>query len=126
MARPNTRFSLAPASGKMIPMRFFAVSCVVVLLAGVQASYDGEPKTALLFAYFRTESEALHYAVSRDGLHWVPLANNEPVMFASVGAQSVRRVGLLRPTFRAPVELRLQEAYSSASAFSWTPAETHS
>ena len=65
------------------------------LLASPSQAHDaalegGDPKTALLFAYFRTESETLHYAVSRDGFRWVPLNNNEPVMTPTQGAASVR------------------------------------
>lgn len=45
---------------------FCAVLASRLLGASCRSSEEGgESKTALLFAYFRTESEALHYAVSR-------------------------------------------------------------
>jgi hypothetical protein len=41
-------------------------------------------------SYFRTEAEALHLAISEDGLRWTPLCDNAPVWRASVGNRSVR------------------------------------
>lgn len=81
-------------------LRLLAAFCVFSALlaspshASQQPTGDEgkEPITALLFAYFRTESETLHYAVSRDGLRWAPLNENQPVMTPTQGAASVRWV----------------------------------
>ncbi|RYX80521.1 hypothetical protein EON83_28240 [bacterium] len=43
-----------------------------------------------LMSYFRTESEALHLALSPDGLSWQPLNQNRPVWHAPIGNKSVR------------------------------------
>ena len=49
-----------------------------------------------LMSYFRTESEALHLAVSADGLKWEPLNENRPIWHAPVGNESVRDPFILR------------------------------
>lgn len=41
-------------------------------------------------SYFRTEAEALHLAVSDDGLDWQALNGNQPVWESTVGSRSVR------------------------------------
>lgn len=41
-------------------------------------------------AYFRTEAEALHLAVSEDGLRWCAVNDNRPVLAGAVGAKSLR------------------------------------
>ena len=43
-----------------------------------------------LLSYFRTEAEALHLALSEDGLRWRAIDDNRPVWWSSVGARSVR------------------------------------
>ncbi len=43
-----------------------------------------------LMSYFRTVSEALHLALSQDGLDWTPLNNNEPVLRGQVGSRTLR------------------------------------
>jgi len=49
-----------------------------------------------LMSYFRTQSEALHLALSEDGLDWRALGGNHPVWRASIGDQSVRDPFILR------------------------------
>ncbi len=41
-------------------------------------------------SYFRTESEALHLAVSEDGLRWEPLNGNRPLLHGTHGAGRLR------------------------------------
>ena len=43
-----------------------------------------------LMSYFRTEAEALHLAVSSDGLSWTALNDNEPVWESTLEHASVR------------------------------------
>jgi len=43
-----------------------------------------------LMTYFRTQAEALHLALSEDGLNWRALNGNRPTWRASIGRQSVR------------------------------------
>jgi beta-xylosidase len=43
-----------------------------------------------LLAYFRTPAEALHYGLSKDGLHWHALNNNQPVLQGEVGTHTLR------------------------------------
>jgi predicted GH43/DUF377 family glycosyl hydrolase len=43
-----------------------------------------------LISYFRTPAEALHYALSSDGLHWHAMNNNLPVLTGQVGTQTLR------------------------------------
>lgn len=47
-------------------------------------------------SYFRTEAEALHLAVSDDGLTWDALNGNRPVWESPVGANSVRDPSLIQ------------------------------
>jgi hypothetical protein len=47
-------------------------------------------------SYFRTEAEALHLAISEDGLVWTPLHDNAPLWHALVGNRSVRDPHLLQ------------------------------
>lgn len=46
--------------------------------------------------YFRTPAEALHLALSEDGLNWRALNSNRPVWRASIGSQNVRDPFILR------------------------------
>lgn len=41
-------------------------------------------------SYFRTEAEALHLALSVDGLLWTPLNDNRPILQGTVGSCSLR------------------------------------
>ncbi len=50
----------------------------------------------VLMSYFRTEAEALHLALSSDGLLWQPLNGNRPVWHATIGKKSVRDPFILR------------------------------
>ncbi len=43
-----------------------------------------------VMSYFRTESEALHLAISEDGLEWTALNGNRPLLHSTVGAQRAR------------------------------------
>lgn len=43
-----------------------------------------------VLAYFRTEAEAMHLAISEDAKNWEPLNDNEPVLTGTVGAQTLR------------------------------------
>jgi hypothetical protein len=45
---------------------------------------------AYILSYFRTEAEALHLAVSDDGLAWEPLNGNRPVLTGTVGTKTLR------------------------------------
>jgi len=53
-----------------------------------------------LFAYFAGEDfedgEQVYFALSRDGLNWIDLKNNQPVLFSTVGAKGVRDPFILR------------------------------
>ncbi|MBI3912115.1 MAG: glycoside hydrolase family 43 protein [Armatimonadetes bacterium] len=50
----------------------------------------GVKDSILVLAYFRTSAEALHLAWSTDGLNWMPLHGNRPVLWATVGNRSIR------------------------------------
>jgi hypothetical protein len=54
-----------------------------------------------LFAYFRTPSENMHYAISRDGLHFDALNSNLPVLQAS---NSLSLTGTIRDPFILPLQ----------------------
>jgi len=43
-----------------------------------------------VLSYFRTEAEALHLAISTDGLWWQALNNNQPIFHSSIGTRSIR------------------------------------
>jgi len=43
-----------------------------------------------VFSYFKTESEALHLALSDDGFQWKPINNNKPVLTCNVNSKSIR------------------------------------
>ncbi|AEH39061.1 glycoside hydrolase family 43 protein [Halopiger xanaduensis] len=43
-----------------------------------------------VLAHFRTDSEALHYAVSDDGYEWEPINGGDAVLRSDVGAESIR------------------------------------
>lgn len=49
-----------------------------------------------IMSYFRTVSEALHLAVSEDGLRWRPLNKNRPVLSGTVGTKTLRDPSLFR------------------------------
>lgn len=49
-----------------------------------------------VLSHFRTEAEALHYAVSRDGYEWTALNDGEAVLRSDVGAESIRDPFLVR------------------------------
>lgn len=49
-----------------------------------------------VLAHFRTEAEALHYAVSEDGYEWDPLNGGEAVLRSDVGNESIRDPFLVR------------------------------
>ncbi len=49
-----------------------------------------------IMSYFRTVSEALHLAVSEDGLRWRPLNYNRPVLLGKVGTKTLRDPSLFR------------------------------
>ena len=54
---------------------------------------------AYLFCYFvgnEPEQERIHFAVSTDGYNFEPLNQNEPVIFQTLGKQSVRDPYILR------------------------------
>lgn len=43
-----------------------------------------------LLSYFRTPAEALHFALSGDGLKWRALNQNRPVLSGQIGSQTLR------------------------------------
>ncbi len=43
-----------------------------------------------VLSYFRTDAEALHFAISTDGLRWQALHNNQPILRSSIGTRSIR------------------------------------
>ncbi len=49
-----------------------------------------ENAAVLVMSYFRAEAEALHFAVSGDGLIWRALNANRPILNGEVGAKSLR------------------------------------
>jgi hypothetical protein len=49
-----------------------------------------------LMSYFRTEAEALHLAVSEDGMHWDALNRNQPLLWGEVGSRTLRDPFILR------------------------------
>ncbi len=49
-----------------------------------------------VMSYFRTEAEALHLAVSRNGLHWRPVLGGRPVLLGEVGTRTLRDPFLFR------------------------------
>jgi hypothetical protein len=50
----------------------------------------GKANGGWVLAYFTLRHEALHLALSSDGLTWQPLHDNQPVLFSSVGTHSMR------------------------------------
>jgi hypothetical protein len=59
-----------------------------------------DPLAGYLFAYFAGEAyedgEQVYLALSRDGLNWIDMNHNQPVLYSTVGAQGVRDPFLLR------------------------------
>lgn len=49
-----------------------------------------------VMSYFRTVSEALHLAVSENGLDWTPLKGNTTVLQGQVGARTLRDPHIMR------------------------------
>ena len=49
-----------------------------------------------VMSYFRTASEALHLAVSEDGLKWRALNGNRPILTGTVGSRTLRDPFILR------------------------------
>jgi hypothetical protein len=49
-----------------------------------------------VFAHFRTESEALHYAISHDGYAWEALNDGNAIYRSDIGAESIRDPFLLQ------------------------------
>lgn len=49
-----------------------------------------------LMSYFRTEAEALHLALSADGILWEPLNGNRPVLEGTAGSRTLRDPHLSR------------------------------
>ena len=43
-----------------------------------------------VMSYFRTESEALHLALSDDGLKWRALNDNKPILSGTIGTNTLR------------------------------------
>ena len=66
----------------------------------VRAKPKQKPYTAYLFVYFRGEGfstgEQIYFGVSRDGLNWQPLNQNNPVLISTVGEKRVRDPYILR------------------------------
>lgn len=56
----------------------------------------GKVGPMLVLAYFRTPAEALHLALSRDGLDWAPLNQNRPVLEGTIGSRSLRDPFIVR------------------------------
>jgi hypothetical protein len=80
---------------------------------------NGESSTGgYLFSYFKTDSEAMHYAISNDGLNWVNLNYGDPVLTATIGNNSIRDPHILRDqdgTFR----LVSTNSWESRSILMW-------
>jgi len=53
-------------------------------------------ETAFVLSYFRQHREALHLAVSHDGLHWRALNGNAPVLESPLPTRSMRDPALFR------------------------------
>ena len=49
-----------------------------------------------VMSYFRTEAEALHLAVSHDGLKWRALNDNRPILWGTVGTKTLRDPFIIR------------------------------
>ncbi len=43
-----------------------------------------------LLSYFRTDAEALHFALSTDGLRWQAVHHNQPVLRSAIGTRRIR------------------------------------
>ncbi len=54
------------------------------------AARNGKLRAMFLMSYFRTEAEALHFALSEDGFHWRELNENRPVFQSSIGSKTLR------------------------------------
>ncbi len=55
-----------------------------------------EDYTAYLFSYFKTNDDTLHLAVSRDGMKWSPVLNDEPIVRSTVGTGHIRDPFIIR------------------------------
>lgn len=54
-----------------------------------------------LYAYFRSirpgkDMQQIYFAVSKDGLHFTPLNNNQPILYSQMGTKAVRDPHLVR------------------------------
>ncbi len=54
------------------------------------ARYNINTFAMYVMSYFRTEAEALHLAVSEDGLRWRALNEDRPILHGQVGSQTLR------------------------------------
>jgi hypothetical protein len=52
--------------------------------------------TAYLLTYFTNSNSAVHFAYSRDALHWTALNNNLPVLKSNVGTKMIRDPFVIR------------------------------
>jgi hypothetical protein len=50
----------------------------------------------LVLSYFRTSSEMLHLAISDDGLVWVALNGNKPLLAPEVGSRAMREPSIIQ------------------------------
>ena len=49
-----------------------------------------------VMSYFRTVAEALHLAISDDGMQWRALNNNQPLLFGAVRTKTLRDPSIMR------------------------------
>lgn len=59
-------------------------------------SSKGKNYTGYLLVYFKTESETMFYGLSRDGLNWEALNNNQTVLAPTLGNKSIRDPHVIR------------------------------
>ena len=86
---------------------------------------------AYLFCYFvgnEPEQERIHFAVSTDGYNFAPLNQNEPVIFQTLGKQSVRDPYILRGEdgyfYIIGTDMKSEEGWTSNHALvTWKSAD---
>lgn len=87
-----------------------------------------EEKTGYIYAYFRgfvngspDEVLSIHLAASKDGLHWVDLNGNYPVLVSNVGTRAVRDPYIVRSPYGDKFYLMATDLNTEESSSSdWT------
>eukprot|EP00727_Mastigamoeba_balamuthi_P000372 m51a1_g10331 putative beta-galactosidase (325) ;mRNA; r:97537-98757 len=96
-----------------------SLSLPLLLALLLQAPCSGASiASPVLFAYFRTGIEAMHYAVSTDGLNFTALNDNQPVFVSGLGSRRIRDPYIARSP-RGGWEMVATDGWASDSVLHW-------